>query len=279
MPVFARRSCAWLCSVALVAGCSGTYTVTSNDAGLVDASAPVDASQDGLFPTEAAIDANADTGPTRVTPCSSPHVFCDDFDDAGLDLSMRWDDWENTAGTLVRSSASVSAPYALGVDVGTVPKDGDTSITKVVALPVGNVRIEFELRFTPSTTFAANGVIVPFIVQPFPAAQGAQFQQFTVAIAPTGASLDYFSTLLDGGSAYRSTPLAFRENGFQHVTMTITTANGQVTSTASVGSNGPVSISYAGGRPTQLKLSVGVPYARAVTGGAVAIDNVVVDSL
>ncbi len=192
---------------------------------------------------------------------------------------MRWDERDDTAGTLVRSLVSVSAPYALGVDVGTVPKDGDTSITKAVDVPAGDTRIELDLRFTPATTFGANSVIVPLVVQAFPAAPGAQFQQFAVALAPTGASLEYFSYLQDGGSAYRSNPLIFPEDVFRHMTMTITTANGQVTATVRIGSNGPVPISYAGVRPTKLRISAGVPFARNVTGGSVVIDNVIVDSL
>ena len=259
-------------------GCSGTYTAASSDAGPTDAAPQRDAGEDRSL-AEASIDASADAGPPRVTPCSSAHLFCDDFDDAGPDLALRWDERDDTAGTLVRSLVSVSAPYALGVDVGTVPKDGDTSITKVVDLPVGDARIELDLRYTPATTFGKNSVIVPLVVQAFPAAPGAQFQQFAMALTPTGAALDYYSYLQDGGSAYRSTALVFPESVFRHVTMTITTANGQVTSTVRIGSNGPVPISYAGLRPNQLRISAGVPYARAVTGGSVVIDNVVVDSL
>lgn len=267
MPLFARSSRAWLGSFAVVVGCSGTYTVAPIDAGLADAV------------PDASMDASVDAGPPRVTPCSSAHVFCDDFDDAGPDLSMRWDERDDTAGRLVRSSVSVSTPYALGVDVGTVPKDGDTSITKSVDLPAGDVRLELDLRFTPATSVGEKSAIVPLVVQAFPAAPGAQFQQFAVALTPSGASLEYYSYLQDGGSAYRSTPLVFPEDVFRHVTMTITTANGQVTGTVRIGSNGPVPISYAGVRPTQLRISAGVPFARSVTGGSVVIDNVVVDSL
>jgi hypothetical protein len=277
MPGVLRRSCVWLFSVAVVVGCSGVYTAASSDGGLADAAPQVDAGKDGPFSTEASTDASPDSAPPRVTPCSSAHLFCDDFDDAGPDLAMRWDERSANAGTLVRSTVSVSAPYALGVEVGTVLEEGDTSITKRVNLPEGNVRIDFDLRFTRPTTFTADSVIVPFSVECFPTVPGGLGQQFQITFAPSGAQLEYYSGFPDGGFDSRRTPLAFAESGFRHLTMEITTSGGQVTSRVGVGTDGPVSISYAGARPNQLKISAGA-YGYKVAGGSVVIDNVVVDS-
>jgi hypothetical protein len=271
MPGVLRRSCEWLVSVAVVVGCSGVYTAASSDGGLADAAPQVDAGKDG------------DSAPPRVTPCSSAHLFCDDFDDAGPDLAMRWDERSATGGTLVRSTASVSAPYALGVEVGRVLEDdasvdrGDTSIAKTVNLPEGNVRIDLDIRFTRPTTFTADSIIVPFLVECFPTVPEGLGQQFQITFAAPGALLEYYRRFPDGGSDRRRTPLAFPESGFRHLTMEITTSGGQVTSRVVVGTDGPASISYAGARPNQLSIRVGA-YAYKVAGGSVVIDNVVVDS-
>ena len=277
MPIVLRRSCAWLVSVAVVVGCSGAFTAASSDAGLADAASPVDAGKDGPFPTEVSTDAQPDSTPPRVTPCSSAHLFCDDFDDAGPDLSMRWDERSANAGPLVRSTASVSQPYALGVELGTVPEDGNTSITKRVDLPEGNVRIELDLRVTPPTTFTANSSIDMLVVQTFPVAQGVKSQWLTMNLSKDGPRLTYFSDLQDGGWKLDQTDFQFPESVFRHVTLTITTASGQVTSRIGIGSDGPVSVVYAGPRPNQLKISVGARATRLV-GGSVVVDNVVVDS-
>ena len=267
--------------------CSGTYLVPTEDGGSppTDALAPPSATGG---PLDASAEARPPDGPivdaappdAARSPCATPSLFCDDFDEVGGGPGAKWSSTDTTAGAFdFDETAFVSPRRAVRVQV--VPGQGSrsSSLAKHIDVPpTGNLRISFDARFDrPPGPF---GEIDPLVITFLPLAPGNKMQLFAVATYRETENFELFQEFTRGGSSHSDTPLVVSYGKYQHYDIVLRSSGGNVTATLTIDGQAPATLSLAASPVTKITLSIGAPHTfNADTTATLRFDNVRVEPL
>ena len=262
-------------SLALVAACS--LLVSTGDLAREGAAPVLDGASNDESSADGSAPADGDAAQAPPSPCASAHVFCDDFDDGGLDLASRWNDITADKGTLALSSErAVTAPRALRTRVGTGAGRLDTKLVKKVAVTGGTVRVELDvfLEGAEGSFEEVDPVSVTFRPGPF----GHERSSIYVIHRPSRSGLLYFARPADGGAGTeRIADLALTRGAWHHLTLTYSRDSSRAT--LSIDENTVYLDVLPGPSITSVEVAVGAPYvANLESTWTIDIDNVVVDN-
>jgi hypothetical protein len=252
--------------VGLTDGGDGSIA-TSGDAGLTDG-----ASSDGPGPDAPVSETGA------PSPCSTQHLFCDDFDTGGSSLGARWDFFRQNAGPIVlEPSTFASPPRALRATL--TPGSGVrvSELRKVVTPQSATTRVDFDVIVeAPTGTFVELDP-VGIDISPPP----ANFKNHGLAIAmyPTKTVLQYHASPVGGGATTAvETTFTLPTSKRVHVTMTVDYSAAQPIGTIALDGTPAAQVTMLGTTPSSLEVTLGLIYTEDATGTFTgAFDNVVVD--
>ena len=239
--------------------------LSGSDASTLDATSDV-TTFDAPNDTKAS-DAGLDV---RTSPCTSPHTFCDDFDDGSLGAT--WDKTVNTGGSLSQSKNAISPPYSLQATA----QAGGAYVLLQKFLPSANhIHYECDLMLAPGTDDG-----------------GFEVDYFDLASKPTGyvsadlnlerlnsaGDIEEFGHLstMDAGT-YKDDKIAEQFGTWKHLTVDIDYTKGSL-AMAVDGTTIDTMAMVPQLPAAQATLSVGITYTSGIKSvWTLYVDNVVVD--
>ncbi len=273
---------AFFASLAIVGACSLVVS-TADLAG--DRDAQRDGSGDARSeapPADASPSSPTDGGSlpgedaASTSPCASPHVFCDDFDQGGVDLGSRWDAIETRSGTLALSSErAASPPRALRAVLHPASGRRDTKLTKTVAVDGNTVRVELDLFFDHTAGAYTEVDPLQVLVQPAPA--GHRSSSLFVFVRSNGARFQYWTDRADGGQISLENEIPLGGGAWHHLTLTLTRDPARATLLVDGVSSRIDTV--AAPATTAVSVSIGGAYVEDLSNTwTIDVDNVVVDA-
>jgi hypothetical protein len=240
-----------------------------------------DAGGDDVVQSDAAkTDAGADSAIVDgasgdgASPCSSQHVFCDDFDDGGLGAT--WDDKYETVGPLSLSTAfAVSQPRSLFASAPGTASGDESALGK--KLPVANhTHVELDVYVTSPTNVTNTEVdLVDLILTPLPL--GTAQANFNLQRYEFTSQIEQYVLLSDGGSPGDIVPFNESFSSWRHVTLDVDFVGQKFSATVDGKSVASISMNPQIAK-TGLELYTGIGYIEVAHGAwGVYVDNVVVD--
>lgn len=254
----------------LDAGASPSPDVTTSIAPPVDATTE-DAAQprDGGAPVAAV-----------PSPCSSQHLFCDDFEGNG-EPSARWDAVRTGAGLFDYDTTTfVSGARSLRLRMSAGPGERSSDLRKVIALPGPNARVTFHLRVDLPSGGSFKELSNLF-VEPEPYPSGVGYQTFAVAIYDSGPHYETFRSFQDGGASFGATPIPGAQQGrFVRGEIDLRHSGGTLTSVLRSDGTIVATGSMVTPQPNRIVLRIGAPYSfNAQIEPVVRFDDVFVEAL
>ncbi|MBK8213443.1 MAG: hypothetical protein IPK71_06775 [Myxococcales bacterium] len=286
MVLLVRRLGAIVLGLGLLGGaaCSGAFGVApSPDAGsapspdaIAAISPPGDAaSEDAASPPDA-----GSRDAAVPSPCSSQHLFCDDFEGNG-EPSARWEAVRTGAGSFDYDTTTfVSGARSLRLRMTAGSGERSSDLRKVIALPGPNARVTFHLRVDLPSSGSFKEISNLF-VEPEPYPAGVGFQTFAVAIYDTGPHYETFRSFQDGGSSFGATPIPGAQQGrFVRGEIDLRHSGGTLTSVLRADGTIVATGSMVTPQPNRIVLRIGVPYSfNAEIEPVVRFDDVFVEAL
>lgn len=254
----------------LDAGGSASPDVTSTIVPAVDAAPEAAAPPSDAGAKDAAV----------PSPCSTQHLFCDDFEGNG-DPSARWEAVRTAAGPIdFDTTTFVSGARSLRLRMTAGSGERSSDLRKVIALPGPNARLTFHLR----VDFPAGGSfkeIANLFVEPEPYPAGVGFQTFAVTIYDSGPHYETFRSFQDGGSSFGSTPIPGAQQGrFVRGEIDLRHSGGTLMSVLRMDGAIVATGSMVTPQPDRIVLRIGVPYSfNAQIEPVIRFDDVFVEAL
>lgn len=258
-----------------VAACSGRYVPlieeAPTDGGDAEAASPVTNQADAL-----ASDAQAPN-----TPCSSEHIFCDDFDRRD-DAAAGWDSLDLRAGPIsIDETTATSGLRSLRVMLDGKPGLVGSSLRKTVSLRTGSSSASVEFDYIadfPSRPWPF-AEIYPVIISIDPPPAGVRLLHFGITLSNNEERFVYYGEQTNGTILFDYKPITLPYNAWQHIKVAIALLPDKVQARLLINEKDTGTLTYASGAAQSLTLSLGAPFVNDSSLKApFRYDNVIIDA-
>ncbi len=276
----------------IVAICSSTacsLVVSTNglSGGPVDGSTEGDAGSNASNDGSVAADAKriGEGGSTffppdaAASPCSTPHLFCDDFDTGDpAALATRWSSVLQMAGPLSLDTNLVASPpraLHLAAQPGTGKRASE--LRKIVATTTSVVHVELDM-FSSGPGAGTWAEIDPVEVTMNPAPAGFDYHSVSLGTYPDGINFEYYKS--SGGTTAPgvTSKITLPFGKWVHLAVTIDYAASPHTAVLAVDGVTAAQLTIEGTPPSSVEVALGATYSeKLAVDWTLGFDNVVVE--